>query len=268
MAVSKRVAPLALAVVALALTLCGVIYAAADNNPSGTAKDPLALNGYPPKTAVLALKITTGGEYSLTATVDVDFAKDSVQAQLLVPLVFSATAFNLRLVDHQLYIGSANLSSIFGAPWLATSIKQPSLFGLSLELTKPDISLISGFDHRTVTKSGYLTTYSYHRNNVILGTASSSPITMPARTNLDLSITVGSQDELTSASISERTKRSSFTINLDVLSYNTPLSIAAPPARDVKQENAKLLKKLLDETPLKSFFSQLDLSNLGKTQLS
>src|SRR5271155_1558053 len=222
MAVSKRLAPATLAVVALALSLSGVIYAATDNNPSGTPKDPLALNGYPPKTAQLALKVTTGGTYSLTGTVDVDFAKDSVQAQLLVPLVFSATAFNLLLVDHHVYIGSSNLSKIFGAPWLATSIKQPSLFGISLEMTKPDISLISGFDHRSVTKKGYLTTYSYRRDNVILGTTSASPITMPAKTDLDVSITVGSQRELTSISVSEKSKRSSLTISLNVLSYNAP----------------------------------------------
>jgi hypothetical protein len=267
-AVSKRLAPVTLAVVALALTLTGVIYAATDANPSATPKDPLALNGYPPKTAELALKVTTGGAYSLSGTVDVDFAKDSVQAQLLVPLVFSATAFNLRLVDHHLYIGSSNLSKIFGAPWLATSLKQPSLFGLSLELTKPDISLISGFDHHTVTKNGYLTTYSYQRNNFVLGTISASPIKMPARTDLDVSITVGSQRELTSISVSEKSKRSSLTISLDVLSYNAPLHISAPAAKDVKEENLTFLTKLLDKTPLKGLLSPGGLSNLGKTQLS
>jgi hypothetical protein len=255
MAVSKRLAPVTLAVVALVLTLGGVIYAATDSNPSATPKDPLALNGYPPKTAELALKVTTGGAYSLTGTVDIDFAKNSVQAQLLVPLVFSATSFNLRLVDHHLYVGSSNLSKIFGAPWLATSLKQPSLFGLSLEMTKPDIALISGFDHHSVTKNGYLTTYSYRRDNVILGTTSASPIKMPARTDLDVSITVGSQRELTSISVSETSKRSS-------------LNISAPSAKDVREENLAFLTKLFDTTPLKGLLAPGGLSNLGKTQLS
>jgi hypothetical protein len=267
-AVSKRLAPVTLAVVALALTLTGVIYAATNANPSGIAKDPFALNGYPPKTAEMAIKITTGGSYSLTGTAEVDFAKDSVQAQLLVPLVFSATAFNVRLVNHHLYIGSSNLSKIFGAPWLATSIKQPSLFGLSLEMTKPDISLISGFDHRTVTKNGYLTTYNYRRDNVVLGTTSASPIKMPASTDLDVSITVGSQRELTAISVSETSKRSTLTISLNVLSYNAPLRIGAPSAKDVKPVDLKDLTKILDQTPLKGLLSPGNLSNLGRTQLS
>jgi len=268
MSVSSRVAPLALAAVAVALTLGGVIYAATDANPSGSAKDPLALNGYPPKTAVLSLKVSTGEPYSLSATVDVNFAKDALQAQLVVPLAFSAASFDLRLVDHHLYVGSPNLSSIFGESWLATSLKAPSLFGLSLEMTKPDISLISGFDHETVTKNGYLTTYGYQRDNVILGTTSASPIKMPAKTDVDVSITVGSQGELAAASVSEQSRTSNVTVSMTVLSYNAPVHIAAPPAKDVKMENVKLFEKLFDETPLKGLLSQANLSNLGKTQLS
>ena len=40
-----------LGVVATGLTILGIVFAATDPNPSGIAKDPLALNGYPPKTA-------------------------------------------------------------------------------------------------------------------------------------------------------------------------------------------------------------------------
>jgi hypothetical protein len=265
---TKRAAPFALAALALALTLGGVIYAATDANPAGSAKDPLVLNGYPPKTAVLAIKISTGEPYSVDATVDVNFAKNSLQAQLIVPVAISAASFNLRFVGGQLYIGSSNLSAIFGEPWLATSIKLPSLFGLSLEMTKPDISLISGFNNETVTKNGYLTTYSYQRDNVILGTTSSSPIKMPAKTDLAVSITVGSQGELTAASASVRSKTSDVTISLNVLSYNAPEPIAAPPASQVKQESLKLLTKLVGETPLKGLLGELNLSNLGKAQLS
>src|ERR1039458_235029 len=199
MSVSKRLAPLALVAVALALTLTGVIYAATDNDPAGVAKDSLALHGYPPKTASLQITVSTGQAYNLTANVDINFRKNQVQAQLLVPLLFSATAVDLRLVHGDLYVGSPNLSSIFGASWISTPVKSPSLFGLSLELTKPDISLISGFNHQSVTKSGYLTTYHYQRDNVILSTTSKSPIKMPAIATVDISITVGSQGELSAA---------------------------------------------------------------------
>jgi hypothetical protein len=268
MAVPKRLAPVTLIAVALALALTGVIYAATDSNPAGIPKDPLALNGYPPKTADFELKVSTGAAYSLNANVDVNFAKNSAQAQLLVPLVFSATSINLRLINGQLYVGSSNLSSIFGAGWISTSVKTPSLFGLSLELTKPDIALISGFSKKTVTKSGYLTTYHYQRDNVILSLPSSSPVKMPSGATIDVNITVGSQGELTAATVSETSKTSKVLISLNVLSYNQPVHISAPPSNDVKKVNISILQKLLSETPYKKLFSPKNLGSLGKIQIS
>jgi hypothetical protein len=268
MAVPKRLAPITLIAVALALTLTGVIYAATDSNPAGIAKDPLALNGYPPKTGDFELKVSTGQAYSLNANVAVNFRKNSAQAQLLLPLLFSDASIDMRLVNGHLYVGSSNLSSIFGKGWIRTSVKTPSLFGISLELTKPDISLISGFSKKTITKSGYLTTYHYERNNVIFSLPSSSPVKMPPGATIDVAITVGSQGELTAATVSERSKDSKVMISLNVLSYNQPLRVDAPPSNQVKKVNVSILKKLLSETPYKDLFSPKYLGSLGKTQIS
>jgi hypothetical protein len=268
MAVPKRLAPVTLIAVALALTLTGVIYAATDSNPAGIAKDPLALNGYPPKTADFELKISTGQAYSLNANVDINFKKNSARAQLLVPLLFSDTSINVRLVKGHLFLGSSNLSSVFGAGWISTSVKTPSLFGLSLELTKPDVSLIRGFNKMTVTKNGYLTTYRYERDNVILSLPSSSPVKMPSGTTFVATITVGSQGELTAATVSETSKTSTLTASLNVLSYNQPLHVSAPPSSQVKKVNISKLQKLLNETPFKKLFSPKNLGSLGTTQIS
>jgi hypothetical protein len=268
MAVPKRLAPLTLIAVALALTVTGVIYASTDSNPGAIAKDPLALNGYPPKTADFELKVSTGQAYSLDANIGVNFKQNAAQAQLLVPLLFSDTSINLRLHKGRLYVGSANLSSIFGAGWISASVKTPSLFGLSLELTKPDVQLISGYNKKSITKNGYLTTYNYERDNVILSLPSSSPVKMPAGATIDVSITVGSQGELTSATVSERSKTTKVMISLDVLSYNQPLHVSAPPSNQVKKVNISVLKKLLSETPYKKLFSPKYLGSLGKTQVS
>lgn len=265
-AVPKRLAPITLAAVALALTLTGVIYAATDANPGATAKDPLALNGYPPTSAQFALKVSTGQAYSVNATVDVNFKKNQVQAQLLLPLLFSAATVDLRLTHDHLYVGSPNLSSIFGKDWISTKLHTPSLFGLSLELTKPDISLISGFSHESVSKNGYLTTYHYQRDNVILGTNSASPIKMPSAATIKVSLTVGSQGELSAASVSETSKRSTLTLDLTVLSYNQPVHVLSPAANDVKPVDISQLLKLFKGTPLKSLTK--DLGSLGKTQVS
>jgi hypothetical protein len=266
-AVPKRLAPLTLAAVALALTLTGVIYAATDSNPGAIPKDPLVLNGYPPTSAQFALKVSTGQAYSLNANVDVNFKKNQVQAQLLIPLLFSAATVDLRLTHGHLYVGSPNLSSIFGKDWIGTKLHSPSLFGLSLELTKPDISLISGFSHESVTKDGYLTTYRYQRDNVILGTTSKSPIKMPSAATVKITITVGSQGELTAATVSETSRSSTLVLDLNVLSYNQPVHVLAPTAKDVKRVNVSQLLKLLKATPLKSVLSK-NFGIIGKTQVS
>jgi hypothetical protein len=268
MAVPKRLAPITLIAVALALTLIGVVYAATDSNPAGIAKDPLALNGYPPKTADFELKVSTGQAYSINANVDVNFRKNSAQAQLLIPLLFSDTSINMRLVNGHLYVGSSNMSSVFGAGWISTSVKTPSLFGLSLEVTKPDISFIKGYNKKSVTKSGYLTTYHYERDNVILSLPSSSPVKMPSGVTIDATVTVGSQGELTAATVSESSKTSKLMISLNVLSYNQPLHVSAPPSNQVKKVNISILQKLLNETPFKKLFSPKNLGSLGKTQIS
>jgi hypothetical protein len=268
MAVSKRLPAVALVVVALALTVTGVVLAATDPNPSARPKDPFVLNGYPPKHADLQVVISSGQAYRVTANVVMDFRNNTVDAQLQIPFMFSATSVDLRLVRSRLYVGASNLSSIVGSPWISVPMKQPSLFGLSLEMTKPDISLIRGFDQETITHNGYATTYNFRRKNVILSTPSALPIKMPSGATVDLSITVGSQGEVTAASLSERSKTSTLLISATVLSYNQPANIAAPPAKDVKPERSSTLRQILGSSPLATLLSPQDLANIGKIQLS
>ena len=49
MAEFKKSSGIALATLAFSLTFMGVVLAATDSNPSGIAKDPLVLNGVPPR---------------------------------------------------------------------------------------------------------------------------------------------------------------------------------------------------------------------------
>lgn len=268
MPVPKRLPAVTLAIVALALTVTGVVLAASDPNPSASSKDPFLLNGYPPKTADLQVVISTGLAYRVTANVTMDFRNNTVDAQLQIPLMFSATTVDLRLVRSRLYIGSSNLSSIVGSPWISSPMTPPSLFGLSLEMTKPDISLIRGFGPETITHNGYATTYNFRRKNVILSTPSALPVKMPSGATVDISITVGSQGEVTAASLSERSKTSTLLISATVLSYNQPANIAAPPAKDVKPESSSTLRQIFGTSPLATLLSPQDLANIGKIQLS
>lgn len=265
---SKKVGAWALAVVSLGLTVTGVVLAATDPNPADVAKDSLALNGYPPKTADVQLVISTGQDLHVSANVWMNFTNDAMAAQVSVPMIVSTVEVDMRLVHGSLYTTSPSFSSIFGSRWIATSAKQPSLFGLSLEMTKPDISLISGFNNESVTTNGYFKTYTFTRDNLILSTGGTNPIKAPASAKVVFAVTVGKQGEVTASTIALTSKVTSLYVTATVLSYNQPAKIVAPPSKDVTREKISALQKLFAGTPLSSMLGNLNLSNLGKVQLS
>ena len=268
MKVSSRAGALALAVVALALTVTGVVVAATDSNPASSPKDSLALNGYPPRSAQLHVVISTGQLYNVTADVNVNFVTNAVEAQVQIPLLFSATNLDLRLVNGQLYAGSGNFSSIIGSPWVALPLKEPSLYGLSLEMTKPDLGLITGFPSVTVTGSGLDKTYLYHRDNVTITAPSGLPLTLPTRAAIDFSITLGAQGEMTATSFVVTSKTSTASISVTVLSYNQPAHIAAPNVKDVKQLTAGGLRKLFGSSSVTKLLSPQNVASLGQIRLN
>ncbi len=269
MALSKRVGTVVLGVVAVGLTVTGLVFAATDSNLRGAAKDPLALNGYPPKTAQLAVTISTGQLYSVNAAINVDFVNNSVDANVQVPMAFSAINADLRLVNHHLYAGIANLQSIVGHSWISTPMKTPSLYGVSLEMTKPDISLISGYTRRTVTTIGSTTTYNFYRDNATIQAPPGLPLTLPTLATIDLSISVGSQGELTATGLTVTSKRSTASISVTVLSYNRPDRIVPPPAKDVLPVTKSILRKVFgSSTSLPSLLAPQNVAALGKIRLS
>ncbi len=69
----------------------------------------------------------------------------------------------LLLAKNHLYARTAAASS---GTWFSFPLSTPALFGLALELTKPDINLISGFTSETVSTSGYSTTRVFYRRDV------------------------------------------------------------------------------------------------------
>lgn len=269
MAFSKRVGTVILGVVAVGLTATGLVIAATDSNRGSITGDRLALNGYPPKSAQLALTISTGQSYSVNATINVDFVTNSVDANVQVPMAFSAINAELRLVNHHLYAGLANLQSIVGHSWISTPMKTPSLYGVSLEMTKPDISLISGYTRRTVTSTGSTTTYNFYRDNATIQAPSGLPLTLPTLATIDFSISVGSQGELTATGLTVTSKRSTASIAVTVLSYNRPSRIAPPPAKDVLPVTKSILRKVFgSSTAIPSLLAPQNVAALGQIRLS
>jgi hypothetical protein len=257
---------LALAVVAFALTVTGVVIAATDSNPLASIKDPLALNGYPPSSATLLVTLSTGAPFGLSANVDVNFKTNRVDAVVRFPLVVATAAIEVRLIHDHLYARSADASS---GPWLGAALKTPSLFGVALEMTKPDIPLITGFDHKTVSKSGYSTTYSFYRFPVavssILSSASSGVASVGSVRWL---ITVGSQGEVSQSTLTVKTKKSEMTLSVTVQSYNQPARIATPAPSSVKSVTNSVLKQLLNSQGLKSIMVPRNFTSLARAKLS
>ncbi|HEY1222558.1 MAG TPA: hypothetical protein VGE75_03580 [Acidimicrobiales bacterium] len=256
-----------LGVVATGLTTLGIVLAATDPNPSGIAKDPLALNGYPPKTAKLAISIETGSAITIHALVDVNFTTNKIEATLVVPLVLAGIPVDVRFVGDQIYASTPNFASTIGKPWIALQGNLPPLFNYSLELVKPDISLISGFPSEAVTRNGYNVTHDFRRDNVAVTQLGALSSNLPKVGSLNWSITTGKQGEVTSSTLTVSTRHSFTTLSATVLSYNQPTRIVAPPKDQVKVESSAYLRGLLG-SGMFSVLIPANLSNLGSTSLS
>ncbi|MFZ1063189.1 MAG: hypothetical protein WAN30_06920 [Acidimicrobiales bacterium] len=256
-----------LGVVAAGLTVLGLVLAATDPNPSGVAKDPLVLNGYPPKTAAIALTVTTSAGISIHASVEVNFNANSIEGTFVVPLFLSGIPVDVRLVGDRAYVGTPNFASTIGKPWLELKDDLPPLFNYSLELVKPDISLISGFPSDVVTRRGYEVTHDFHRDNVAVTELGASPSKLPKVGSLDWSITTGKQGEVVASTLSVSTRHAFTTVSATVLSYNKPVRIVTPPSSKVKQEGSAYLSRVL-RSGMFSVLIPANLSNLGSTSLS
>ncbi|MHB1088659.1 MAG: hypothetical protein ACYC19_07850 [Acidimicrobiales bacterium] len=268
MAISRKTGAAALAVIASLLTVLGVVLAATDSNPSGFSADNLTLNGYPPRTAEIQFVISTGQAYSVNADVKVNFRTNAIEATVQVPLVFSGATFDARMLDKHLYVTSSNMSSVVGKPWMGTAMNLPALFNYSLELVKPDVALISGFTHESVTKSGNLTTHTFLRDDVAVSRLGSKSGSLAGVGKLVLSITTGKQGEATAAALTITGRNSETSISATVLSYNKPVHVVAPPSSMVKTVSSRYIRGLLGATPITSLLVPSNFNSLGSTHLN
>jgi hypothetical protein len=263
----KRPAGIALAALATALTVFGVAFAATDSNSSGVAKDPFVLHGYPPKSADLLVTISTGQSYTLTANVDVNFTTSAAEAVVHFPLVFSVTSVDLRMVGKHVYAEAADISS---GTWLSFPVHPPAFFGLSLEMTKPDIAFIKGLKETSVTRTGYQTTHSYSRNDVALRNILGSTKNAIVLGSLKLSVSEGSNQEFTGATMTMKSAHAMTKVTVQVLSYNKPAVISAPSAKDIKTVVGSTLPQLFSSSSITSILIPENFTSLilGSQQLS
>lgn len=255
----------ALGVVALSLTVLGLVLAATDPNPSELPKDPLVLNGYPPKTADLLLTVSAGASFGVSANVDVNFVSGRGDAVVQLPLAIASVAVDARLVDDHLYLRSADVSD---GPWYGLRVGSLPLFGISLELTKPDIDLITGFTSKTVTKSGYSTTYTFYRDHVAVTNLFAPSTTQSRVGSVTWTITTGSQGEVSASTLLVKTRGSRTYFTATVESYNRPVKVSSPASKDVKALKESTIEKILASASLKKLYIPTELTSLGRSSLT
>jgi hypothetical protein len=267
MAASNRVWFSALAVVATALTIFGVVFAATDSNPTGVVKDSLVLNGYPPKTADFSLNASSGTSYSVHATVEVNFNANTIEANFTVPLALSGVPLEVRLVDNAVYVSSPNFVSVFGTPWIEVPHTLPNIYNYSLELVRPDIALITGFPRENVTKNGFYVTHDFKRDNVAVTTLGAAKTANPKVGRLNWSITTGKQGEVTQSDLTIASKANDTKLDVTVLSYNQPTRIVAPPESQVTFKSPAFVERLLGSLN-GTILVPTNLSHFSSTNLS
>jgi hypothetical protein len=262
MAEFKKSYGIMLACLALALTFMGVVFAATDPNPSGVPKDSLRLNGVPPRSASVLVTVSNGQSYDVSATINANFVTSRAEALVEFPLLFSQTTVELRLVGSHVYAEAADISS---GKWLETDQNPPSFFGIALELTQPgpDLDLIKGFSHEVTTKNGYSTTRDFSSAAVALTNVLSSP-RKTVLGSLDVTITTGASGEVTGATMTARSKHDMSKIIVQVLSYNKPTSIVAPPPTDVSSLKVASLGQLISSTSIATLLLPENITSLGQ----
>ncbi len=259
MASSQRVGAVALAAVALALSIFGVVLAATDSNPAGTSSQALALNGYPPKTVDMQLTITSNGGSSLLADAKIDFQKQLMQISMDVPSAFSSTPVEIVLTNSDLYVGSQGLVSLAGKPWISEALSSsPPFFGLSLEMTKPDVALITSYRRLLTQYDGEFTTYNFGRG-MVLRPLTNGQIKKPLAGSMNFSITTGKEGQVTSANVTFSSPSQSISVTSKILSYNQPVEVAIPPASQVASNQHTLITSLWDALPVAEILSPTNL---------
>jgi hypothetical protein len=264
MAVKKRVMALTIGVVALLLTVVGVVVASTNSNSVSVGKDPLRLNGYPPKTANLLVTLTTSSNVKLSANVTANFGTGRVSAVVSFPLVITTASVDVVGARNHVYVRSADVSS---GPWLSAHLSLPDLFGISLELTKPDVDLITGFKE-SKSKSGYSTTYHLSRDDVAFSPLFAKANTTSTLGSIRWSITVGSQGEVTKSTLVEHVKKSTEKLSVTVLSYNQPAPITLPATGNLEPLSRSGFGGLLNSVNFSSLLIPSDLTSFSQSSLT
>jgi hypothetical protein len=184
----RRFILIASAVCALVLTVWGLDIAATDANYPTT--DSLRLGATPPTSVAMSLHVSGLFSVPINANVSVNFDSNQLSGAVQADEPFATIG------AHVLYDGAhpGQLAvSTNGVVWSEIGAPNANLFGLALELTRPDLDLIGGFDSQAIVHRGVLTDHVFSRASGVTPLGGNGPLT--------LTITTGASGEVTGAAL-------------------------------------------------------------------
>ncbi len=190
-----------------------------------TVTDPLALHGRAVSTVDFSLSVGYGGLKVVNGVVKLNVAHPSLTSQLSIPLLASATALNVEVVNNTLYYSSPNLGN---RTWYRSPQKLGSLSLLGSLLARPKTGalVLAG---AKVSHHGTFSTYSATVNPAVASLLVGTTLPIKGVKSVKISETVGAAGELTALSLGLTTTSGSVTsVSAQVISYNKPLNVVAP----------------------------------------
>ena len=256
---SRRLLATIVATLALTGTVTGVVLAATDSH---TTVDLTALGKNAPRSAAMTFTIENADGTTINgeASMDMRAGRDAIDGYIEFPVIIAKAHINLRVIEGKLYVGSPMLRSTLGASWLSNDVGSMDLAGLALEMANPEFALLTqGLGVRpTITHDGDHTIRTYTAD--ALGA-------MNLGRDVEATITTGAQGQILDAVIrvlpsksgvqqvpsgkkSTASDGAAMTISIHMVSYNQPVSIAAPKKSDVKPMTSEALNGLAGGNPL------------------
>lgn len=254
---AAAVGGLALAVV---LIVTGIVYATA--GPRVPTTDPLVLNGRSPRSVEFHVTVATGGLLTVSGDLWLDVTHSTLRAKLEVPLVSSSTEFDVLALDHEIYLTSPNLADATGPVWYTLHASWPSITRFAHYVVAPNVLLLTLLANARITHQGYTTTYESTRSHVSLGTFAAARVPPRSAGRLDVRLSTGAQGEFTGLWAALRSGAATTTVTLNVVGYDRPVLIVAPPRARATTPAGPLLRQLLTSGALGSVVAPTQLRQL------
>lgn len=259
---ARRILTWIVTVLAVGGTGFGVVKAATDPAPGGVAVDHLRLNGYPPTSATLSVSLTGVGGLDVVGRVYLDMTNNEVEGTFTVPTL-DQQQVEAIWANNRIYLQTSPGTS---NPWVYVSKGSPSLFGLALEMTRPDLALVAGFPQESARTSGWSTVHRFSRPSLAVRDLFNPSVTRIG--SMVWTVTTGSEGEVTASSVTLHTGTTTTSLTATVESYNQKVHITLPTNVVGTPLGAAQLRGLLPTSATLHLLVPVNISSLGGTSLT